>query len=72
MMKFITMAFNITSFINGTIDWEKLLQFFIFELVRVEAFELDAIFFRFNISIILFLLIDCPGDVGSPNQNKYK
>lgn len=72
MMKLITMTSHITSFIDRTIDREELLQFLIFQLIRVEAFELDTIFLRFNISIILLLLVDCSTNMRSPNQNKYK
>ena len=72
MMKFITVASHIASFVNGTINREEFLQFILFKLIRVEAFKLDAIFFRFNISIILLLFIDCPTNMCSPNQYKYK
>lgn len=72
MMKLITMTSHITSFIDRTIDREELLQFLIFQLIGVEAFELDTIFLRFNISIIFLLLVDCSTNMRSPNQNKYK
>ena len=72
MMNFITVAPHITSFVNGTINREEFLQFILFKFIRIEAFKLDAIFFRFNISIILLLLINCPTDMCSPDQYKYK
>ncbi len=72
MMNFITVASHIASFVNGTINREEFLQFLIFKLIRVEAFKLDAIFFRLNISIILLLLINCPTNMRSPDQYKYK
>ena len=72
MMKFITMASHIASFVNRTINREEFFQLLLFEFIRVEAFKLNAIFFRFNIGIILLLLINCSTNMRSPDQYKYK